>query len=256
MKAVILAGGLGTRLAEETTIKPKPMVNIGSYPILWHIMKIYHNFGVNEFIICTGHKGYVINEYFHNYLVHSSDVTFDLQKNNMTVHKKRAEDWKITVIDTGSESMTGGRLKRVKEFIGNNTFFFTYGDGLGDIDIVSSLEAHKTSGKEATITAVQPPGRFGALNIVGKNVINFNEKPLGDGSWINGGFFVLEPSVLNYIEDDSTTWESTPLEFLSSKGELNVFKHHGFWSSMDTIRDKLFLNDLWQTGNAPWKIWD
>jgi len=255
MKAVILAGGLGTRLSEETIHKPKPMVDVGGRPILWHVMKIYSHFGVNEFIICAGYRGYLIKEYFANYFVHPSDVTFDLQSNQIEVHKKGAENWKVTVIDTGVNSMTGGRLKRVGDYLDDEPFFFTYGDGVGDVDIRKSLDAHKSSKRKATMTAVQPPGRFGALQIVGDQITSFQEKPEGDGSWINGGFFVLEPSVLNYIESDSTTWERSPLETLAREGQLSVYKHKGFWSPMDTMRDKILLNDLWEENKAPWKLW-
>jgi glucose-1-phosphate cytidylyltransferase len=255
MKAVILAGGLGTRLSEETIHKPKPMVEVGGRPILWHVMKIYSHYGVNEFIICAGYKGYLIKEYFANYFVHTSDVTFDLESNQIEVHKKGAENWKVTIIDTGNNSMTGGRLKRVKDYLNDETFFFTYGDGVGDMDINVTLEHHQNSNRKATMTAVQPPGRFGALQIEGDKVTAFQEKPEGDGSWINGGFFVLEPSVLDYIESDSTIWERSPLETLAREGQLSVYKHKGFWSPMDTMRDKMMLNELWDEKKAPWKLW-
>ena len=255
MKAVILAGGLGTRLSEETTQKPKPMVEVGARPILWHVMKIYSHYGVNDFIICAGYKGYLIKEYFANYFVHTSDISFDLQRNKLEIHKKCAENWKVTVIDTGINSMTGGRLRRVKDYLDDEPFFFTYGDGLGDIDINALLKLHLTNSRKATMTGVQPPGRFGALQFVGDKIISFHEKPQGDGSWINGGFFVLEPSVLDYIDSDSTIWEKSPLEILAREGELSIYKHNGFWSPMDTMRDKIMLNELWSENKAPWKLW-
>ena len=255
MKAVILAGGLGTRLSEETIHKPKPMVEVGGRPILWHVMKIYSHYGVNEFIICAGYRGYLIKEYFANYFVHTSDVTFDLQSNQIEVHKKGAENWKVTVIDTGTNSMTGGRLKRIRDYLDDEPFFFTYGDGVGNVDVKASLDLHNSSKRKATMTAVQPPGRFGALQIEGDKITSFQEKPEGDGSWINGGFFVLNPSVIDYIESDSTTWERSPLENLAKDGELSVYKHKGFWSPMDTMRDKIMLNELWEENKAPWKLW-
>ncbi|MDG1139102.1 MAG: glucose-1-phosphate cytidylyltransferase [Opitutales bacterium] len=255
MKAVILAGGLGTRLSEETTLKPKPMVEIGGRPILWHIMKLYSYFGITEFIICAGYKGYLIKEYFANYFVHTSDVTFNLKTHEIVVHKKGAENWKVTVIDTGIHSMTGGRLKRVREYLDDETFFFTYGDGVGNIDINASLDAHRKAGRIGTLTAVQPPSRFGALHIDEDRITSFQEKPEGDGAWINGGFFVLEPSVFDYIESDLTVWERSPLETLVNEKQLTVFKHRGFWAPMDTMRDKLLLNDLWDDDQAPWKLW-
>jgi glucose-1-phosphate cytidylyltransferase len=254
-KAVILAGGLGTRLSEETIHKPKPMVEIGGRPILWHIMKIYSNFGVNDFIICAGYKDYLIKEYFSNYFTHTSDVTFNLRDNSTHVHKRCAENWSVTVIDTGISTMTGGRLKRIKEYLNNESFFFTYGDGVGDINIEATLEFHKTSQKKATMTAVQPPGRFGALDIDGDKITSFKEKPLGDGAWVNGGFFVLEPCVLEYIDSNSTIWEKEPLESLALEGQLSVYKHKGFWSPMDSMRDKINLNELWKNNQAPWKLW-
>ena len=256
MKAVILAGGLGTRLSEETIHKPKPMVEVGGCPILWHVMKIYSHYGVNDFIICAGYRGYLIKEYFANYFVHTSDVTFDLKVNKLEVHKKGAENWKVTVIDTGTDSMTGGRLKRVKDYLNDETFLFTYGDGVGNVDINATVKFHETSARKATMTAVQPPGRFGSLQIDGDKVTQFQEKPEGDGSWINGGFFVLEPSVMDYIESDSTIWEKSPLETLASEGELSVYKHNDFWSPMDTMRDKIMLNELWEKNKAPWKLWE
>ena len=255
MKAVRLAGGLGTRLSEETIHKPKPMVEVGGRPILWHVMKIYSYYGVNEFIICTGYRGYLIKEYFANYFVHTSDVTFALDSNQIEVHKKSTENWKVTIIDTGNNSMTGGRLKRVKDYLNDETFLFTYGDGVGNVDINSTVKFHEASARKATMTAVQPPGRFGSLKIDGDRVTAFQEKPEGDGSWINGGFFVLEPSVLDYIESDSTIWERFPLESLAKEGELSVYKHNGFWSPMDTMRDKIMLNDLWAENKAAWKLW-
>ena len=255
MKAVILAGGLGTRLSEETIHKPKPMVEVGGRPILWHVMKIYSHYGVNEFIICAGYRGYLIKEYFANYFVHTSDVTFDLQSNQIEVHKKGTENWKVTVIDTGTNSMTGGRLRRVSEYLDNEPFFFTYGDGVGNVDVQASLDLHNSSNRKATMTAVQPPGRFGALHIEGDKITSFQEKPEGDGSWINGGFFVLNPCVIDYIDSDSTIWERSPLENLAEEGELTVYKHKGFWSPMDTMRDKIMLNDLWEENKAPWKLW-
>ena len=256
MKAVILAGGLGTRITEETDLKPKPMIEIGGKPILWHIMKRYSAFGINEFVICCGYKGYMIKEYFSNYFLHTSDVTFDMQNNKMEVHQKFAEPWKVTLIDTGLETMTGGRLKRVKKFVEDETFCFTYGDVVSDINISKLIEFHKNNKTIATITAVQPPGRFGILNISGSKIINFKEKPSGDGNWINGGFFVLEPSIFNYINSDSTIWEREPLEKLAKEKQLSSYIHTGFWQSLDTLRDKNSLEKLWNSNNAPWKIWD
>ncbi|MBT5549694.1 MAG: glucose-1-phosphate cytidylyltransferase [Nitrospina sp.] len=256
MKAVILAGGLGTRLSEETIVKPKPMVEIGDKPILWHVMKIYSTHGINDFIICCGYKGYVIKEYFSNYFLHSSDVTFDMQNNEMKVHSGNAEPWKVTLVDTGEETMTGGRLKRIQEYVsGEEMFCFTYGDGVSDVNIGGLIDFHKSHGKLATLTATQPPGRFGALNLEGNRIKSFKEKPQGDGVWVNGGFFVLSPKVLNYIEGDDTTWEKKPMEQLAQEGQLNAYLHDGFWQPMDTARDKNQLEELWQSGNAPWKIW-
>ncbi|MEG3167933.1 glucose-1-phosphate cytidylyltransferase [Sphingomonas sp. LB3N6] len=256
MKAVILAGGLGTRFAEETSLRPKPMIEIGGRPILWHIMKIYAAHGVTEFIICCGYKGYVIKEYFANYFLHMSDVTFDMKANEMIVHEKRAEPWKVTLIDTGDDSMTGGRLKRVADYVKDEEFFFfTYGDGVADIDITKSIEFHRSHGKAATLTATYPPGRFGALQIEGGQITEFLEKPQGDGGMINGGYFVLSPKVLDYLKDDSTTWEQEPLRTLATDGELMAYEHHGFWQPMDTLRDKQHLESLWQSGKAPWRIW-
>jgi len=256
MKAVILAGGLGTRLSEETVSKPKPMVEIGGLPILWHIMKTYSHFGVNEFIICCGYKGYVIKEYFANYFLHNSDVTFCMKENKMEVHEKRTEPWTVTLIDTGHSTMTGGRLKRVKKHVEDEeAFFFTYGDGVGDINIMKSLALHKSEGRLATMTATYPPGRFGAIDIQDNRVLSFKEKPKGDGAMINGGFFVLSPKVIDYIDDDTTIWEQYPLMQLAKENQLTAYEHYGFWQPMDTLRDKHQLEDLWQSGRAPWKLW-
>ncbi|KTB65705.1 glucose-1-phosphate cytidylyltransferase [Pseudomonas allii] len=257
MKAVILAGGLGTRLSEETSVRPKPMVEIGGKPILWHILKMYSAHGINDFIICCGYKGYVIKEYFANYFLHMSDVTFNMRDNTMKVHDQRAEDWNITLVDTGDESMTGGRLRRVADYVKDEeAFCFTYGDGVSDVDIGATLAFHKSHGKAATLTATFPPGRFGALDIQKGQVLNFKEKPKGDGALINGGFFVLNPTVLKYLEDDSTTWEQEPLMKLAAEGQLMAYEHPGFWQPMDTLRDKHYLEELWQSGKAPWKSWD
>lgn len=257
MKAVILAGGLGTRLSEETSVRPKPMVEIGGKPILWHILKMYSAHGINDFIICCGYKGYVIKEYFANYFLHMSDVTFNMRDNTMKVHDQRAEDWNITLVDTGDESMTGGRLRRVADYVKDEeAFCFTYGDGVSDLDISATLAFHKAHGKAATLTATFPPGRFGALDIQKGQVLNFKEKPKGDGALINGGFFVLNPTVLDYLEGDSTTWEQEPLMKLAAEGQLMAYEHPGFWQPMDTLRDKHYLEDLWQSGKAPWKSWD
>lgn len=256
MKAVILAGGLGTRISEETYLKPKPMIEIGAKPLLWHILKIYSSHGINDFIICVGYRGYVIKEYFANYFLHMSDVTFDMKKNAMEVHSKNAEPWRVTVVDTGEPTQTGGRLRRVRQYLGDNeSFCFTYGDGLADVDIRALINFHRAQAKLATITAVQPPGRFGALQIEGGIVQNFDEKPSGDGAWINGGFFVLEPSVIDRIDADTTIWEREPMESLARDGELSAFCHHGFWRPMDTLRDKTQLDELWFSGQAPWKKW-
>ena len=257
MKVVLLAGGMGTRLSEETDVRPKPMVEIGGKPILWHIMKIYSHYGFNDFIICLGYKGYYIKEYFYHYFLHNSDVTFDFsnQSQDRIVHNTKAEPWKVTLVDTGSETMTGGRLKRVKEFIGNETFMMTYGDGVADIDINELVKFHKFSGKMSTLTAVLPSGKFGALEMDGGMIKSFQEKPKGDGSWVNGGFFVLEPSVFDLLKDDTTIWEREPLEKLASKNELSAYKHNGFWKPMDTLRDKIDLNAMWEIDNAPWKKW-
>ncbi|ATE78973.1 glucose-1-phosphate cytidylyltransferase [Pseudomonas frederiksbergensis] len=257
MKAVILAGGLGTRLSEETSVRPKPMVEIGGKPILWHIMKMYSAHGINDFIICCGYKGYLIKEYFANYFLHSSDVTFNMRENTMKVHDKRAEDWNVTLVDTGDSSMTGGRLRRVADYVRNEeAFCFTYGDGVGDIDISATIAFHKRHGKAATLTATYPPGRFGALDIKQHQVLNFKEKPKGDGAMINGGFFVLSPQVLEYLIDDSTVWEQEPLMGLAAEGQLMAHEHQGFWQPMDTLHDKNLLEKLWQNGKAPWKSWE
>jgi glucose-1-phosphate cytidylyltransferase len=256
MKVVILAGGLGTRISEESVTKPKPMIEIGGMPILWHIMKMYSNHGINDFIVCCGYKGYVIKEYFANYFLHMSDVTFDMKKNSMEVHQRFAEPWKVTLVNTGEDTMTGGRLKRVAEHIKDDeAFCFTYGDGVSDIDIGASIAFHRNQGVQATLAAVYPPGRFGALNILGHKVTTFKEKPKGDGGMINGGFFVLSPKVLSLIEDDSTVWEQGPLESLAQENQIAAFEHAGFWQPMDTLRDKNYLEELWATGNAPWKSW-
>jgi glucose-1-phosphate cytidylyltransferase len=258
MKAVIFAGGYGTRISEESGVRPKPMVEIGNKPILWHILKIYSHHGINDFVICCGYKSYVIKEYFSNYFLHSADVTFDMQHNKMEVHSAFSEPWRITLVDTGEDTMTGGRLKRVKQYIGDETFCLTYGDGVSDLDISKLIAFHKTQGTKATLTAVQQPGRFGAFTLGSKDVkiSKFQEKPMnGDSPWINGGFFVCEPSVLDLIKDDTTTWEREPLEVLASSGNLSAFKHSGFWHPMDTLRDKHYLEDLWKSGKAPWKKW-
>jgi glucose-1-phosphate cytidylyltransferase len=255
MKAIILAGGLGTRISEESHLRPKPMIEIGGKPILWHIMKMYSHYGINDFIICLGYKGYVIKEYFSNYFLHMSDVTFCMRDNTTEIHQKFAEPWKVTLVDTGEETMTGGRLKRVLPYIGKETFCFTYGDGVSDINISSLIAKHRSMGLSATVTSIQPPGRYGALNIHGDRVLDFQEKPAGDGAWINGGFFVLEPSVVDLIEGDETIWEQGPLKSLAASGQLSAFKHEGFWQAMDTLREKNLLEGLWQSGKAPWKSW-
>lgn len=257
MKAVILAGGLGTRLSEETSTRPKPMVEVGGKPILWHIMKMYSSHGINDFIICCGYKGYVIKEYFANYFLHQSDVTFSMKNNHMKVHEKRAEPWTVTLVDTGDSSMTGGRLHRVAEYIKDEeAFCFTYGDGVSDVDIAETIRFHKKHGKQATLTATYPPGRFGALDMKDGIVRNFKEKPQGDGGMINGGFFVLSPSVLELIDGDNSTWEQEPLMTLAEQGDLMAYEHKGFWQPMDTLRDKHYLEGLWQSGKAPWKNWE
>mgnify|MGYP000092964269 FL=1 len=258
MKAVILAGGLGTRISEETSLRPKPMIEIGGMPILWHIMKIYASHGINEFIVCCGYKGYVIKEYFANYFLHMSDVTFDMAHNQMEVHQRYAEPWRVTLIDTGEHTMTGGRLKRVAPYIKDEeSFCFTYGDGVSDINITELIAFHRAHGLQATLTSVYPPGRFGALDIGDdQRVFTFKEKPKGDGAQINGGFFVLSPKVLDLLENDETVWEQSPLETLAKAGQLKAFRHSGFWQPMDTLRDKVMLEELWQTGKAPWNTWD
>lgn len=256
MKAVILAGGQGTRLSEETLIKPKPMINIGEMPILWHIMKIYSFFGVNDFIVCLGYKGFMVKEYFANYFLHMSDVTFDMANNKMEVHHAKAEPWHVTLVNTGEKTMTGGRLKRVASYIGKEDFCFTYGDGVSDVNIKDLIKFHKTQGTLATITSVQPPGRFGSLDIEHGKITAFKEKPQGNVASINGGFFVLSPRVIDYISNDNTVWEDEPLEKLAQESQLSAYQHKGFWQPMDTLRDKIMLNELWATGKAPWKVWE
>jgi glucose-1-phosphate cytidylyltransferase len=256
MKAVILAGGLGTRIMEESISKPKPMIEIGGKPILWHIMKIYSNYGINEFIVCCGFKGYLIKEFFANYFLHMSDVTFDMQKNSMTVHHQTAEPWKVTLIDTGEHTMTGGRLKRIASYVeGEECFCFTYGDGVADVNIVKLIEFHRSHGGSATLTATYPPAKFGAIAIQNGRVLSFKEKPKGDGGMINGGFFVLSPKIFSLLEGDEAVWEKEPLETLSSDGNLFAFEHHGFWHPMDTLRDRQYLESLWSSNRAPWKVW-
>lgn len=257
MKVVILAGGMGTRISEETVVRPKPMVEIGGKPILWHIMKIYSHYGYNDFIVCLGFKGYMIKEYFSNYFLHMSDVTFDMQHNTMEIHERYAEPWKVTLIDTGSETMTGGRIKRVAPYVGGETFMMTYGDGVSDVNIARLVEYHRSHGKYATVTATQPSGRFGAMSLGREaRVESFQEKPAGDGSWINGGYFVLDPKVLDLIPGDDVIFEKKPIERLAHDGQLVAYKHNGFWYAMDTLRDKNHLESLWQSGKAPWKIWE
>jgi len=255
MKAVILAGGFGTRISEETNLKPKPMVEIGGMPILWHIMKIYSAHGINEFVICCGYKGYVVKEYFANYFLHMSDVTFDMKNNKMQVNQKFAEPWKVTLVDTGLNTMTGGRLKKIKKYLDNETFCFTYGDGLVNIDLKKLIKFHKNNKSFVTLTAVQPPGKYGALNLKKERVVKFQEKPAGDGSWINGGFFVLEPEIFDYLRGESTVWEKEPLEKMAQQNKVCAFKHNGFWYAVDTLRDKNYLQSLWDSNKAPWKIW-
>ena len=256
MKAVILAGGLGTRISEETHLKPKPMIEIGGKPILWHVMKVYSAHGVNDFIICCGYKGYLIKEYFANYFLHMSDVTFDMRHNKMEVHQQNAEPWRVTLVDTGDDTMTGGRLKRVAPYLqGEEAFCFTYGDGVGNVDITALIKHHHSQGKLATLTATQPPGRFGTLKLDGSRITSFMEKPQGDGNWINGGFFVLSPKAIERIEGDKTIWEREPMESLASDGEFSAYFHKGFWQPMDTLRDKNLLEELWAAGDAPWKVW-
>jgi len=257
MKAVILAGGFGTRISEETDLKPKPMVEIAGKPILWHIMKIYSHHGISEFIVCCGYKGYVIKEYFANYFLHMSDITFDMGSNSMQVHQRNAEPWKVTLIDTGESTMTGGRLKKVAEYLeGEDAFCMTYGDGVSDVNITELIAFHRSQNVKATLTATLPPGRFGALDLLGAKVNSFREKPQGDGAMINGGFFVLSPQVIGYINDDNTIWEREPMEQLAKEGQLAAYHHQGFWQPMDTLRDKQLLEGLWQSGKAPWKVWE
>ncbi len=255
MKAVILAGGLGTRIAEESGVRPKPMVELGGRPVLWHILKTYSAHGINEFVICLGYKGYLIKEYFANYFLHMSDVTFDMARNRMHVHQQHAEPWQVTLVDTGESTQTGGRLKRVRAYVGNEDFCFTYGDGLSNVNVTRLIEFHRRNGTIATLTAAQPPGRFGALDVDGTLITSFEEKPRGDGSYINGGFFVLSPRVFDYIDGDDTIWERGPLEQLARERQLSAFVHEGFWQPMDTLRDKNLLESLWQSGEAPWKVW-
>jgi glucose-1-phosphate cytidylyltransferase len=255
VKVVILAGGLGTRISEESHLKPKPMIEIGGKPIIWHIMKIYSAYGLRDFIICVGYKGYVLKEYFANYFMHLSDVTFDLSNNKMEVHQNSAEPWRVTLVETGDATMTGGRIKRVKFYLGSDDFCLTYGDGVSNVDIKALIDFHRKSGRLATLTAVQPPGRFGSLVLEEPKVLAFEEKPKGDGGWINGGFFVLSPKVLDLIEGDRTVWESEPMEGLARSGQLGAFCHRGFWQPMDTLRDKTHLEELWSSGKAPWKLW-
>lgn len=256
MKAVILAGGFGTRISEESHLRPKPMIEIGGKPLLWHILKIYSHYGINDFVICLGYKGYMIKEYFANYFLHMSDVTFDMNTNQMQVHHKTAEPWRVTLVDTGESSMTGGRSRRVREYLDDGEdFCFTYGDGVANVDIPKLLAFHRDSGRLATVTAIQPPGRYGALAMDDDRVLGFQEKPKGDGGWINGGFFVLSPKVLDYIPSDDTTWEQEPLIQLAEAGQLGAYKHDGFWQAMDTLREKNLLEDLWQSKTAPWKVW-
>jgi glucose-1-phosphate cytidylyltransferase len=255
MKVVILAGGVGTRISEETTVRPKPMVEIGGKPILWHIMKIFSSFGHQEFVICLGYKGYVIKEYFANYFLHMSDVTFDLSDNTTRIHENSAEPWQVTLVDTGENAMTGGRLRRVRRYLGSEEFFMTYGDGLGNVDLDALLQFHQRQKTIATVTAVQPPGRFGSLVLDRERVAHFQEKPEGNGGWINAGFFVLSPQAIDLVRDDATSWEKQPMEELAAQGKLAAFKHHGFWQPMDTLRDKLHLEELWSSGAAPWQRW-
>jgi glucose-1-phosphate cytidylyltransferase len=255
MKAVILAGGLGTRISEETQVRPKPMVEIGGRPVLWHVMKIYSAHGIHEFIICLGYRGYMIKEYFANYFLHMSDVSFNMKDNSMEVHHRNAEPWRVTLVDTGEATATGGRLKRIRKYIGDEAFCFTYGDGLSDVDITASLQFHRSQKTLATVTAVQPPGRFGALDLERNRITGFREKPHGDGGWINGGFFVLAPGVFDYVEGDATVWEQQPLERLAHEGQLSAFRHRGFWQPMDTLRDRTLLENLWASGQPPWKVW-
>ncbi|MFC0711807.1 glucose-1-phosphate cytidylyltransferase [Azorhizophilus paspali] len=255
MKAVILAGGLGTRISEESHLRPKPMIEVGGKPILWHIMKIYSHYGINDFVICCGYKGYVIKEYFANYFLHMSDVTFDMSRNSMEVHQRYVEPWRVTLVNTGEETLTGGRLRRIREHLGSEPFCFTYGDGLSDVDIGELVRFHRSHGRLATVTAIQPPGRYGALDMDGDAVASFKEKPAGDGAWINGGYFVLDPAVIDYIDGDQSSWEGEPLMQLAREGHLRSYRHTGFWQAMDTLRDKNQLEELWLKGNPPWKVW-
>lgn len=255
MKAVILAGGYGTRISEETHLKPKPMVEIGGKPVLWHIMKTYSHYGIHDFVICLGYKGYLIKEFFANYFLHRCDVTIDLQNNQIDVLQNSAEPWRVTLIDTGEKTQTGGRLKRIREHIGNEDFCFTYGDGLAALDIRQLIQFHQKQGTLATVTAVKPPGRFGAIDLDGDKIHHFEEKPLGDGGWVSGGFFVLSPPVFDYIENDQSIWEQEPLQTLAQEGQLSAFRHEGFWRPMDTLRDRNYLEELWEKGQAPWKVW-
>jgi len=256
MKIVILAGGFGTRISEESHLKPKPMIEIGDKPIIWHIMKLYSHYGFNDFIICLGYKGYVVKEYFANYFLHQSDITIDLKENRIETRSSKAEPWKVTLVDTGLHTSTGGRIERIRKYVGDETFMLTYGDGIGNVDINRLLEFHRSHGRYATITSVQPPGRFGAIVLDDSDgVLSFQEKPKGDGAWINGGFFVLEPQIFDYLEGDDVLWEKRPLERLSADGQLSAYKHYGFWKPMDTIRDKIELENLWNSQNPPWKIW-
>lgn len=255
MKAVILAGGFGTRISEESHLRPKPMIEIGGKPILWHIMKMYSHHGINDFIICLGYRGYVIKEYFSNYFLHMSDVTFRMQSNDIEIHQRNAEPWNVTLVDTGEQSMTGGRLKRVAPYLNDGTFCFTYGDGVSDIDITALVAHHRAAGRKATVTAIQPPGRYGSLLIENDAVQQFQEKPAGDGTWINGGFFVLESAVIDYIDGDLTVWEQEPLQTLARENQLSAYKHAGFWQAMDTLREKNLLEGMWTSGKAPWKSW-
>jgi glucose-1-phosphate cytidylyltransferase len=256
LKCVILAGGYGTRISEESHLKPKPMIEVGGRPIIWHIMKIYSAQGIHDFVVCLGYKGYVIKEYFANYFLHMSDVTFDMKNNRMEVHERHAEPWQVTLVDTGEDTLTGGRLRRVKEYLNGEAFCFTYGDGVADIDIAELLAFHKREGRMATVTAVQPPGRYGALEVETGRVASFQEKPLGDGGWINGGFFVLEPGVFDYIPGDKSTWENEPLRQLAAEGQLSAYTHYGFWHAMDTVRDRAMLEEMWLHNRAPWRIWE
>lgn len=255
MKTVILAGGLGTRISEESHLRPKPMIEIGGKPIIWHIMKIYSHYGINDFVICLGYKGYVIKEYFANYFLHMSDVTFDMSENRMHIHNRNAEPWRVTLVDTGENTATGGRIKRIRDYVDDDTFCLTYGDGVADVDLPALLDFHKQHGKLATVTAVQPPGRYGALDVRGEQVHGFQEKPLGDGGWINGGFFVLEPGIFDYIEADDSTWEYEPMRGLAEDGQLMSHVHRGFWQAMDTLRDRSYLEERWKLGEAQWRVW-